>query len=244
MHTGVGDDFQQDTKHTRERLVEGDLEWSSRPDKYKSFPDKKVIKLTHELPKSILPITEVLKWRRSLRSFSPKPVLMNELSFLLWASTGTQRKERGHDFRTAPSAGALYPIETYLVVNNVEGLEKGLYHYNVREHALEELRLGDLSEEVAHAALEQGMCAEAPVVLIWTAVFQRSKWKYGQRAYRYVYLDAGHIAQNLALSATSVGMGTCQIGAFFDDEVNRVVGVDGKEESATYLSVAGHPEWT
>jgi len=244
MHTGVGDDFQRDTKHTRERLVAGSLDWSSRPEKYKSYPEKNVIKLTHELPKSTLSITEALKWRRSLRSFSPRPLLINDLSFLLWASTGVQRRERGYEFRTVPSAGALYPIETYLLINNVGGLEKGLYHYNISAHALEELLLADLGEEMAHAALDQEMCAEAPVVFIWTAVFQRSKWKYGQRAYRYVYLDAGHIAQNLALSATSMGMGTCQIGSFFDDEINRIVGVDGTEESAIYLSVVGHPEWT
>jgi SagB-type dehydrogenase family enzyme len=78
-------------------------------------------------------------------------------------------------------------------------------------------------------------------VWIWTAVFARAKWKYGQRAYRYVYLDAGHIAQNFALSATSVGLASCQIGAFFDDEVNKVIGIDGVDESVLYLSVAGHP---
>ena len=242
MHAGVGDDFQEDTKHSRERLIAGDLDWSSRPARYKSYPDKRSIELPHELPELSLPLIEALKKRRSVRSFSPQPMLMNELSFLLRASTGIQRKERGHEFRTVPSAGALYPIETYLVINNVEALEKGLYHYGIGAHALEELLLADLGEEVAHAALEQEMCAEAPVVFIWTALFQRSKWKYGQRAYRYVYLDAGHIAQNLALSATSIDLGTCQIGAFFDEEINRIVCVDGVEESAIYLTVVGHPK--
>jgi len=80
------------------------------------------------------------------------------------------------------------------------------------------------------------------VVFVWSAIFNRSKWKYKQRAYRYVYLDAGHIVENLALSATSIGLGSCQIGAFFDDEVNRVIEVDGADESAIYLSVVGHPE--
>jgi SagB-type dehydrogenase family enzyme len=84
------------------------------------------------------------------------------------------------------------------------------------------------------------MFIKAPVVLIWTAVFERSKWKYAQRAYRYVYLDAGHIAQNLALSATSIGLGSCQVGAFFDDEINQILGIDGTEESVIYLGVVGH----
>jgi SagB-type dehydrogenase family enzyme len=81
---------------------------------------------------------------------------------------------------------------------------------------------------------------EAPVVFIWTAVFQRTKWKYGQRAYRYIYLDAGHIAENLALAAVSLGLGSCQIGALFDEEINQIIGVDGKEESVLYMTVAGY----
>jgi SagB-type dehydrogenase family enzyme len=166
---------------------------------------------------------------------------LDTLSFLLWASTGVQRKEQGYDFRTAPSAGALYPIETYLIANNVEDLKKALYHYNIQDHTLEELKVGNFAEEIAYAALGQKICVDAPVVLVWTAIFERSKWKYAQRAYRYVYLDAGHIAQNFALSATSIGLGTCQVGAFFDDEINQVLGVDGIEESVLYLSVAGYP---
>ena len=84
------------------------------------------------------------------------------------------------------------------------------------------------------------MCSNAPVVIIWTAVFSRTKWKYGQRAYRYIYLDAGHIAQNLALSATSIGLGSCQIGAFFDDEINQILDINGFDESAIYMSVVGY----
>ena len=164
-----------------------------------------------------------------------------ELSFLLWSSTGIQRREQGYEFRTAPSAGALYPIETYVIVNNVEGLEKGLYHYNIEEHMLEELKLGDFGGELAQAALEQEMLANAPLVFVWTAIFERSKWKYRQRAYRYVYLDAGIIGENLMLSATGIGLGSCNVGAFFDNEVNKILGVDGTAESVVYLSVVGHP---
>ena len=242
MPARVGDDFQRETKHTREKLIGGRLNWSSKPDTYKNYPTNRLVKLSCDFPKHILSLTEVLKKRRSVRSFTSRPISRNDLSFLLWASTGIQRKENGYEFRTVPSAGALYPIETYIVVNNVEGLERGLYHYNIRAHSLEELKAADLAEETVHAALEQEMCAQAPIVFIWTAVFQRSKWKYAQRAYRYIYLDAGHIAQNLALCATSIGLGTCQIGAFFDDEINKIIGVDGIEESAIYLSLAGHPK--
>jgi SagB-type dehydrogenase family enzyme len=241
MHAGIGDEFQKDTKHSRDRLLGGYLDWANKPDTYKKYPSARMIQLSLKFPTQSLPIVEVLRKRRSTRSFSPKPLSMDDLSFLLWASTGIQRREQGYEFRTAPSAGALYPIETYLVVNNVENMEKALCHYNIETHSLEKLKSGDFAEKMAHAALEQKTCIEAPVVLIWTAIFERSKWKYAQRAYRYVYLDAGHIAQNLALAATGIGLVSCQIGAFFDDEVNQIVGVDGVEESVIYLSVVGHP---
>jgi SagB-type dehydrogenase family enzyme len=136
----------------------------------------------------------------------------------------------------------LYPIETYVAVNNVEDLTEGIYHYNIKNHLLEEIKLGNFGDKIAHAALDQEMCADASFVFIWTAIFRRSKWKYSQRAYRYVYLDAGHVAQNLALAAVSIACGSCQVGAFFDDEINLIMDVDGIEESAICLSVVGHPK--
>ncbi|MDI9644673.1 MAG: SagB/ThcOx family dehydrogenase, partial [Candidatus Verstraetearchaeota archaeon] len=120
-------------------------------------------------------------------------------------------------------------------------IQSGLYHYAVRRHYLEEICLGELGAEVASAALDQSMCAEAAVVFLWSAVFARSKWKYRERAYRYIYLEAGHIAQNLALAAASLGLGSCQIAAFFDDELNKILGIDGTLESVIYLSSVGRP---
>jgi SagB-type dehydrogenase family enzyme len=242
MPEGIGDEFQRSTKHTRERLIGGFLDWAHKPETYKEYPSARKVPLPKNFPSPALPVTEALKKRRSTRSFQPEPLSLANVSFLLWAATGIQRTEKGYEFRTAPSAGALYPVETYLVANNVEGLEQGLYHYNIPDHALEELKLASLGEGLASAALGQKMLAAAPAALVWTGVFARSKWKYAQRAYRYVYLEAGHIAENLALSAASVGLGACHIGAFFDDEVNQVIGVDSVEESVVYLSVVGHPK--
>ncbi len=148
----------------------------------------------------------------------------------------------GFEFRACPSAGALYPVETYLAINNVEDIEPGIYHYNVKNHELDQIKKGDFRLHIAQAALDQDMAYSANAVFVWTAVFQRSKWKYEQRAYRYVYLDAGHIAQNLALAAVSLDLGTCQIGALYDDEVNLLLEIDGKEESVLYMSVVGHPQ--
>jgi SagB-type dehydrogenase family enzyme len=158
---------------------------------------------------------------------------------MLWAMQGITQPGRGVDFRTAPSAGALYPVETYLVVHNVEGVDPGVYHYDVQHHQLEQLKRGDFRAAVAHAALDQGMAARANVVFVWTAVFERPKWKYKQRAYRYVYLDAGHIAQNLALAAVALGLGSCQIAALYDGEANDLLGVDGVGESTVYMTVVG-----
>jgi SagB-type dehydrogenase family enzyme len=148
--------------------------------------------------------------------------------------------QHGYALRTAPSAGALYPIETYVIVHAVETIAPGIYHYDVRAHALEQIKTGDFRLAVAQAALDQDMAYEAGLVFVWTALFQRSKWKYGQRAYRYVYLDAGHIAQNVALAAVALGLGSCQIGALYDDEVNALLGVDGKTESTIYMTVVGN----
>jgi SagB-type dehydrogenase family enzyme len=143
--------------------------------------------------------------------------------------------------RTAPSAGALYPVETYLVVNAVEGIDPGVYHYNVEKHALDQLKAGDFGVDIARAALDQDVAHRANIVFVWTAIFGRCKWKYRQRAYRYIYLDAGHIAQNVALAAVALGLGSCQIAALYDEEANALLGVDGIEESTIYMTTVGRP---
>jgi len=235
----IGDNFQQETKYHKDKMPGKPLDWASQPKIYKNYPNCQTIELPDIAPLSDMILHEVLKNRRSVREYQNKHLTKETLSYLLWASTGISRKEGGYEFRTSPSAGALYPIETYLVVNNVKKVDPGVYHYNIQNHYLELLKKEDYAVETAKAALNQRMCVEAPVVFIWTAIFERMKWKYGQRAYRYIYLDAGHIAENLALTATSLKLGSCQIGALFDDEVNKIIDVDGTEESVIYMSVVG-----
>jgi SagB-type dehydrogenase family enzyme len=241
MSRGVGDRFQEETKYSRETLKGGTLDWGSKPSTYKEYPRAGRVDLPKFGDIKTLSVLEALRKRTSIRLYSGESLSRETLSFLLWASGGIQRVEREGAYRTAPSAGALYPVETYLVVQAVADIEAGIYHYAVKDHALEEIKLGQYGHETAQAALGQKMCLNAAVVFIWTAIFRRSKWKYEERAYRYIYLDAGHIAENLALAATSIGLGTCQIGALFDGEVNEIVGVDGKQESVIYMSVVGHP---
>ncbi len=243
MNESYGELFQSRSKYERGRLPGGRLDWAGRPEPFKSYPRSPRLALPEPAPEKDLtsPLGKLLLARRSVRSYGRRPLSLAELSTLLWASQGVSRLEQGFAFRTAPSAGALYPIETYLSAQSTEGLETGLYHYNVRGHALELVRPGDARRAVSAAALDQDFLAEAGAVFIWTAVFGRSKWKYRQRAYRYVYLDAGHIAQNLALAAVALGLGSCQVAALYDDEVNALLGLDGAEESVLYMSAVGPP---
>jgi len=237
----IGDKYQQETKYEPGRMPNHRLVWESKPDVYKEYPEAQKIELATFEPSPLISLDRALRQRKSIRDFQAKAISQGRLSYLLWASTGIQRVEQGYEFRTVPSAGALYPIETYVVVNNVRKLQAGVYHYSVRNHQLEEIKLGEFQQAISAAALGQEMCASAAVVFVWSAVFERCKWKYGQRAYRYMYLDAGHIAENLALAAVSINLGSCEIGALYDDHVNAIVGIDGTEESVLCMAVVGIP---
>lgn len=235
---GTGDRFQQEVKYHRGHLPGGYLDWASKPEPSKRYPAAPKVQLEPPQCEGGAALWAVLQRRRSVRRFKDGELMTKtELSQLLWAAQGIANQ--GSGFRTAPSAGALYPVETYLVVNSVEDVEPAVYHYAVDKHELDQLRVGDFRRQVTQAALDQEMTYRANVVFIWTAVFERTKWKYNQRAYRYVYLDAGHIAQNVALAAVALDLGSCQIGALYDDEVNALIGVDGVEESVVYMTVVG-----
>ena len=239
MKEGVGDIFQRETKYQREKLPGGGLDWGSKPDTYKRYGSVPKVKLSPPSFDKEISIWEVMRSRRSVREFREEPLSLDDLSQILWASQGVTRETQGIGLRTAPSAGALYPVETYLVINNVSELESGIYHYAVETQELELIKKGDFRNPVARAALDQEAAHFANVVFVWTAIFERSKWKYNQRAYRYVYLDAGHIAQNVALSAVALGLGSCQIAALYDEEANGMLGVDGINESTIYMTAVG-----
>ncbi|MFQ5957286.1 MAG: SagB/ThcOx family dehydrogenase [Candidatus Brocadiales bacterium] len=141
--------------------------------------------------------------------------------------------------RAAPSAGALYPLELYVVVNNVRGLERGLYHYNILEHSLELLKIGDFRRKIINCALHQEMTGKANVTFVLTGIFDRITWKYDERGYRYAYIEAGHISQNIYLQSISLGLGSVAVGAFYDESLNNFLGVDGKAEAAIYMHAVG-----
>jgi len=248
--SGIGDKFQQETKYEPSRIPRHKLLWDAKPPLYKGYPEAQKIELVAFDPRRFASLCEAagamildraLRQRKSIRDFQQQPISKEQLSYLLWASTGIQRVENGYEFRTAPSAGALYPIETYVIVNDVIDLEEGVYHYSIKAHQLEQLKPGQFRQEITAAALGQGMCQTSAVVFVWSAVFERCKWKYGQRAYRYIYLDAGHIAENLALAAVSLNLGSCEIGALYDNQVNAILGIDGIEESVLCMAAVGIP---
>jgi SagB-type dehydrogenase family enzyme len=241
MKKGVGDRFQQETKYVRGQTSRGGLDWAHVPERAKSYPRAPRVKLEAPRREGGMPLWETLQARRSCRDFGGGPIGQEQLSQLLWTAQGVTKVARELDLRTAPSAGALYPVETYVAVFKVDGIPPGIYHYDVRQHELEQLAAGDHRNGVVGAALDQDFLRAAGVVFIWTAVFGRTKWKYKQRAYRYVYLDTGQVAQNLALGAVALGLGSCQVGAIYDGEANTLIGVDGEEESVVCMAAVGMP---
>jgi SagB-type dehydrogenase family enzyme len=229
----IGQRFQQETKYFRPSYV------SRPPEKGRSPAPPQNIALPPPSFEGGPGLWKALQERRSIRDYRPESLSRKDLSNLLWATQGITEKAFVPWYRTSPSAGALHPIDTYLVVNRVEGLRPGIYFFDVVEFSLALKQAGDFSRPIAEAALNQDLAADAAVVFVWVAVIQRSRQKYRQRAYRYIYLDCGHIAQNLYLAAGALNLGCCGIAAFFDDEVNDLVGVDGQEETVVYLATVG-----
>lgn len=217
------------------------LNWPARPQPYKSYPTAR----RFALPRADVAVEPcgtlevALASRRSCRRYSEAPLSPRDLGDLLWACQGLTERQGPFLLRTAPSAGALYPFETYVSVQNVEGISPCLTHLHIPSFELEVVTEGDIGPHLAHAALSQGFLADAAAVFLWTVLPRRSQWKYRDRAYRYLGLDLGHLCQNLYLAAASKGFGCCAVAAFFDGEMNRVLGVDGEEEFVYYLAAVG-----
>lgn len=188
-------------------------------------------------------LREIMENRRSVRRYDQStPMTLDELSYLLWLTQGIKKvsEKTGMSIRTVPSAGARHPFETYLSINNVSGLEQGIYHYIAHLHALELIQAGaDGAASLFEACLNQNQVLTSAVTFIWTAVPYRTCWRYGSRGYRYLYVDAGHVCQNLHLAAESIDYGVCAIGAFEDEAVNALLNLDGKEQFAIYLASCG-----
>lgn len=179
-------------------------------------------------------LSAALQARRSVRSYSKEPLTLAEVAQLAWAAQGITSDQ---GYRTAPSAGALYPLELYLVASRVSGLAPGLYHYQPVQHALQQLGTDNLQLPLALAAYNQGALRRAAAVFVITGIKQRTARKYGKRAERYVYIEAGHAGQNLLLQATALGLGSVIIGAFSDGPVGSLLGLEEGEQPISLLVV-------
>lgn len=187
---------------------------------------------------SLTSVEEALSKRKSVRTYHAEPLSISDVSQLLWAAQGITRPD---GYRTAPSAGALYPLEIYLLAGDVTSLDSGFYRYEPESHILEKMLKGDFRDELSQAALNQEAIRDAPAVMIITGIYERTTGKYGGRGRQYVHMEVGSISQNIYLQAVSLDLGTVFIGAFYDEEVKKVLRL-GENEVPFSIMPVGHPE--
>jgi SagB-type dehydrogenase family enzyme len=188
-----------------------------------------------------LELRSAIESRRSIRKYAGDPLTLQEFAYLLWCTQGiVQRHEPYATFRNVPSAGGRHAFETYLLVNRVSDLEPGIYRYLAFSHRLMPIAIGSaMADKVMAACLSQAMVKDSAVTFIWSCVIYRMAWRYSERAYRLVHLDAGHVCQNLYLAAEQINCGACAIGAFDDELMAALLGIDGEEEFVIYCATVG-----
>jgi SagB-type dehydrogenase family enzyme len=181
-----------------------------------------------------------IEGRRSIRNYSKEPLTTEELSYLLWVTQGVVKVAPGATFRNVPSAGARHALETYLLINNVRDIPEGMYRFLAIDHKLVDINSDpDIADRITQGCLGQDFIRESAVTFIWVADAYRMKWRYGERGYRYLHLDAGHVCQNLYLGAGSIDCGVCAIAAFSDDHMNDLLGLDGVKQFVIYVATVG-----
>lgn len=199
---------------------------------YKGYPRLKEIKLLPpEFPNKTT-LKKVLLNRISTRKFSNQPITIKQLSSLLYFSAGIKENNRFY-----PSAGARYPLEIYIVSLNIQGLSPGIYHYYLKSHSLE--YLSNLKKFNLNECFDQSWTRKVSCFIIITAIFKRTTIKYGDRGYRYILIEVGHLGQNIYLNCEALNLGCCAIGGFVDDKLNDLLDIDGLNESAIYVFAIG-----
>jgi SagB-type dehydrogenase family enzyme len=236
---GLAFRYIQSTKYDRNRPMKDDLGSIPSTTVFKNYPEAERLQLPEPDLSRPANLWKCLATRRSQRNTTPDPLSLDELSKIMWAAQGVTARAGIYLLRTAPSAGALYPFETYLYIHKVKEIPQGIYHFNVADFALERVQEGDFNREFTAASLGQPVVRRAAVVIIWTAMMLRCMVKYRERSMRYISMDLGHVCQNVQLAATAMDLGSCPIGAFYDDDINELLGVDGEEETVLYLITVG-----
>lgn len=187
-------------------------------------------------------VHECIKDRKSHREYIDCLISIDELGYLLWATQGV-KEIRGDNYatvRTVPSAGARHPIETYLAVNRVEGLQRGIYRYLPLRHQLLFIKEEkDIEEKIRQGALDQAFAGKAAVNFIWTCLPYRSEWRYEDRSHKVMLLDVGHVCQNLYTACQALGFGTCAIASYDQEKMDAMIEVDGEEEFVVYMAPVG-----
>lgn len=213
---------------------------------FKSYPRFKKIQLQSTFPKERPSTQQTILNSPPIGQFGSKKITLNEISELLFHSAGIIDKEKGESEeawdrsrRSYPSSGARYPLETYVVLLRSSGVKPGIYHYNVKYNTLELISKGEYTNQIIHATHNQEGITDASMIVLISAVFKRTEIKYGDRGYRYVLLEAGHLAQNIYLIANSMNLYCYTRGEFFDDELNELLDLDGTYESVIYMVVVG-----
>ena len=202
-----------------------------------------MVKLPEPVLDGSVSVEKALATRRSVRQYQNEPLTLNEISQLVWSAYGVTQPipdvpELRGGLKTAPSAGALYPLDIYVVAGNVTNLSPGIYKYQPETHELLQLSEGDKRKELCDAALNQTWIKEAPVSIVYSAIYERNTSKYGKRGReRYICMDLGHSAENVYLQCASLGLGTCAIGAFLDDNVKLVIQMTRSEEPLYIMPV-------
>lgn len=207
----------------------------------KDYPRLQKIELTKNIPLLKIPLSKVLLERKSERSFSGKSTDVTRVGTLLFYSSGIMpgAKHWNSTRRFYPSAGARYPLEVYLSASNVKGLKNGLYHYNVRGHSLDGLWQKEDINIIISKLTNQDWIVRSNIIILITSVFQRTQTKYGNRGLRHIFLEGGHLAQNIYLVATALGLKVCAIGGFVDDRINKIIDIDGEGEGIIYVLAVG-----
>ena len=192
-------------------------------------------------PGNGITLRAAIEVRRSVRQYAQTPLSLAELSHLLWCTQGVKQVlAQPVTLRTVPSAGARHAFETYVLVNRVADLEPGLYRFVALEHKLVQQNTDPaIADQITAACFGQRFVKTSAATFIWTAVPYRMSWRYGQRGYRYLHLDVGHVCQNLYLSAESINCGVCAIAAFDDDQMNRLLDIDGEDQFTIYVATIG-----
>ena len=243
MSKGIGREFMEKTKY--QYLEESDQSKGLTQPSLQLDYDKTQETIELPTPKDLnikeMNLIEAIEGRSSLRKYDKTPLTIEELSYLLWCTQGVKQiVSRPATVRTVPSAGARHAFETYLLINNVEGLQPGIYIYLAIEHRLIQENMDEnIKEQVIGSCLNQKFIGNSAVTFIWVASSYRMKWRYGERGYRYLHLDAGHVCQNLYLASENIECGTCAIAAFDDDKVNDLLDLDDQEQFAIYIASVG-----